>query len=62
MHGMDIKWCWLMLQMCAKYPGFMRVALQDPQSERKFFRRGWVTFNKSVNIKDICWNLNNIRV
>ena len=50
------------LQLCKRYPGFMRVALQDPQPERRFFRRGWATFAKNVNIKDICWNLNNIRV
>ena len=49
-------------QLCKRYPGFMRVALQDPQPERRFFRRGWATFAKNVNIKDICWNLNNIRV
>ena len=49
-------------QLCRRYPGFMRVALQDPQPERRFFRRGWATFAKNVNIKDICWNLNNIRV
>ena len=49
-------------QMCKRYPGFMRVALQDPQPERRFFRRGWVTFDRTVNIKDICWNLNNIRL
>ncbi|XP_064652698.1 serrate RNA effector molecule homolog isoform X2 [Lineus longissimus] len=48
--------------MCRRYPGFMRAALQDPQPERNFFRRGWVTFDRSVNIKDICWNLNNIRL
>ncbi|CAH1777308.1 unnamed protein product [Owenia fusiformis] len=48
--------------MCKRYPGFMRCALQDPQPERRFFRRGWVTFDRSVNIKDICWNLNNIRL
>lgn len=48
--------------MCKRYPGFMRVALQDPQPERRFFRRGWVTFAKRVNIKEICWNLNNIRL
>ena len=32
-----------------------------PQDER-FNRRCWVTFNNNVNIKDICWNLNNIRL
>lgn len=57
-----IQWWLVSVQMCAKYLGYMRVALQDPQPERNFFRRGWVTFNKSVVIKNICWNLNNIRV
>ena len=48
--------------MCKRYPGFLRAAIADPQSERKWFRRGWVTFRREVNIKEICWNLNNIRV
>ncbi|KAL4238345.1 hypothetical protein ACF0H5_003055 [Mactra antiquata] len=48
--------------VCKRYPGFIRVALQDPQPERRFLRRGWVTFDKMVNIKEICWNLNNIRL
>lgn len=25
-------------------------------------RRGWVTFKRNVNIKEICWNLNNLRL
>uniref|UniRef100_A0A8C7SE56 Serrate RNA effector molecule homolog n=1 Tax=Oncorhynchus mykiss TaxID=8022 RepID=A0A8C7SE56_ONCMY len=45
-----------------KYPGFMRVCLSDPQPERRFFRRCWVTFDRSVNIKETCWNLQNIRL
>nr|XP_031363578.1 serrate RNA effector molecule homolog [Lonchura striata domestica] len=28
----------------------------------RFFRRGWVTFDRSVNIKEICWSLQNIRL
>ena len=48
--------------MCKRYPGFLRAALADPQPERRWFRRGWVTFERNVNIKEICWNLNNIRV
>ncbi|XP_062840631.1 serrate RNA effector molecule homolog isoform X2 [Anolis carolinensis] len=48
--------------LCKRYPGFMRVALSDPQPERRFFRRGWITFDRSVNIKEICWNLQNIRL
>lgn len=48
--------------MCKRYPGFLRVAIADPQPERRWFRRGWVSFERHVNIKEICWNLNNIRV
>lgn len=51
-----------LFQMCKRYPGFLRVAIADPQPERRWFRRGWVTFERQVNIKEICWNLNNIRV
>lgn len=40
----------------------MRVAIADPVIERRFFRRGWITFKRDVNIKEICWNLNNIRL
>jgi len=47
--------------MCKKFDGFIRVAFSHPQDER-FYRRCWVTFDHSVNIKDICWNLNNIRL
>lgn len=48
--------------LCRKYPGFLRVALSDPQPERRFLRRCWVTFDRSVNIKETCWNLQNIRL
>uniref|UniRef100_A0AAY4EMM1 Serrate RNA effector molecule homolog n=1 Tax=Denticeps clupeoides TaxID=299321 RepID=A0AAY4EMM1_9TELE len=48
--------------LCRRYPGFMRVCLSEPQPERRFFRRCWVTFDRGVNIKEICWNLQNIRL
>ncbi|XP_030760727.1 serrate RNA effector molecule homolog isoform X2 [Sitophilus oryzae] len=48
--------------ICARYDGFLRVALADPQPERRWLRRGWVTFKRDANIKEICWNLNNIRL
>lgn len=48
--------------MCSRYTGFLRVALADPQPERRWLRRGWVTFTRNANIKEICWNLNNIRL
>jgi hypothetical protein len=49
-------------QLCKKYDGFLRVAIADPAVERRWFRRGWITFKRDVNIKEICWNLNNIRL
>lgn len=48
--------------MCKRYPGFLRVAIADPQQDRRWFRRGWVSFQRDVNIREICWNLNNIRL
>lgn len=48
--------------LCKKYDGFLRVAIADPAVERRWFRRGWITFKRDVNIKEICWNLNNIRL
>lgn len=48
--------------LCKKYDGFLRVAIADPAVERRWFRRGWITFKRDVNIKEICWNLNSIRL
>ncbi|KAL3285137.1 hypothetical protein HHI36_019260 [Cryptolaemus montrouzieri] len=48
--------------ICSRYAGFLRVALAEPQPERRWLRRGWVTFKRDANIKEICWNLNNIRL
>jgi len=48
--------------MCKRYPGFLRAAIADPQPERRWFRRGWITFGREVKIKEICYALNNIRL
>jgi len=48
--------------MCKRYPGFLRAAIADPQADRRWFRRGWITFERDVKIKEICYNLNNIRL
>ena len=48
--------------MCRRYDGFLRSAIADPAPDRRWFRRGWVTFKRDVKIKDICFNLNNIRL
>ena len=48
--------------MCRRFDGFLRSAIADPAPDRRWFRRGWVTFKRDVKIKDICFNLNNIRL
>jgi RNA recognition motif-containing protein len=44
------------------YEGFKRVALSDPAPERGFYRRGWATFESHVDVKKICWALQNVKV
>lgn len=48
--------------LCKQYEGFKRVALSDPAPERGFYRRGWITFESNVDVKKICWDLQNIKV
>jgi len=48
--------------VCKRYPGFLRISMSDPSIERGYARRAWASFDHTVNIKDICWNLSNIRV
>ncbi|XP_041936728.1 serrate RNA effector molecule homolog isoform X2 [Alosa sapidissima] len=50
------------VNLCVKYPGFMRVCLSEPHAEYRFFRRCWVTFDHLANIQDICWQLQNVRL
>jgi len=50
------------IAVCKPYPGFLRVAMSDAAPERRYSRRVWVTFGPETNIKDVCWNLSNIRV
>jgi hypothetical protein len=39
-----------------------RIALSDPCPERGFFRRGWITCESTVNVKSLCWSLNNRKI
>jgi len=52
------------INLCKNYPGFLRAAFSqhDNSTTGKFMRRGWVTFAREVNIKDICWKLNTTKV
>lgn len=44
--------------VCSRSPGFLRIALSEPHPERSFSRRAWATYKREVNIKEICWSLN----
>ena len=48
--------------LCRNYEGFKRVALSDPTPERGFLRRGWITFDASVDVKKICWSLQSVKI
>jgi len=48
--------------ICRRYNGFLRSCIADPAPDKRWFRRGWVTFKRDVKIKEICFNLNNIRI
>jgi len=48
--------------VCSKYDGFLRLALSDPTPEKKWFRRGWITFAKGSNVKETCCSLGDIRL
>merc|ERR1719508_114680 len=48
--------------VCCNYAGFLRVALSDPAADRKWSRRGWVTFSKGSNVKEICCSLSGARL
>lgn len=48
--------------LCKNYEGFKRIALSDPGPERGFFRRGWITFESHVDVKKICWSLQNTKI
>ncbi|CAF0989122.1 unnamed protein product [Adineta ricciae] len=48
--------------LCKQYAGFRRVCITDPAPERKFSRRGWVTFDHNVEIRNICYELNSTKL
>merc|ERR1712226_613124 len=49
-------------KMIQASPGFLRLAFTEALPEKKFFRKVYATFKHDVNIKEICWHLNNEKV
>ncbi|WKY00575.1 hypothetical protein Q1695_014979 [Nippostrongylus brasiliensis] len=48
--------------ICSRSPGFLRLALSEPHADRSFSRRAWATYKRDVNIKEICWTLNQTKL
>lgn len=44
------------------HDGFERLAMETIPNDSKFKRRAWITYKDQVNIRDVSWNLNNIRL
>lgn len=49
-------------KMFKTYPGFLRIALADPTFDKRFQRRGWITFDRNVDIRKVYLSMNNIRI
>jgi len=46
----------------SKFDGFKRASISEPAPERRFQRRGWLTFTSQINIKDTCAKINGTKV
>jgi len=47
---------------CRKFPGYMRLALSEPDVNNKFVRKCWISFERNAKIREICFGLNNIKI
>lgn len=48
--------------LAAKFPGYMRLALSEPDQNNKFTRKCWLTFERNAKIREICFGLNNLKI
>lgn len=49
-------------QIGSRYEGFKRASVSEPAPERRFQRRGWITFDSTVNIREICTKINGVKL
>jgi len=48
--------------LAGKFPGYLRVALSEPDQNNKFTRKCWITFERNAKIREICFGLNNLKI
>ena len=45
-----------------KFPGYLRLALSEPDSNNKFVRKCWISFERNAKIREICFGVNNSKI
>jgi len=48
--------------VAAKFPGFLRLALSEPDPNKQFTRKCWISFQRTAKIREICFSLNSIKL
>lgn len=48
--------------MFKKYPEFLRIAISEPQIDKKFQRKAWISFERQFDVRTIYLSLNNVKI
>lgn len=48
--------------MFKKYPEFVRIAISEPQIDKKFQRKAWISFERQFDVRTIYLSLNNVKI
>ena len=49
-------------QLFKKYPEFLRIAISEPQIDKKFQRKAWISFERQFDVRTIYLSLNNVKI
>ena len=49
-------------EVVKKFPGYMRLAMSEPDHSNKFVRKCWISFQRDAKIREICFGLNNVKI
>ena len=49
-------------QLFKKYPEFLRIAISEPQIDKRFQRKAWISFERQADVRTIYLSLNNVKI
>lgn len=49
-------------EVAKKFPGFLRLALSEPDVNNKFFRKCWISYDRTAKIREICYGITNSKI